>query len=340
MIVVTGAAGFIGANVVRALNQRGMDDILAVDDLRQGDKFRNLAGLAIADYMDKDEFLRQARRDQLPERICALLHQGACADTMAADGQYMLANNFTYSKALYHWCAQRGAQYVYASSASVYGDGVTFIEQPRYEAALNVYAWSKLLFDQYVRRQRRQSPAAADFQCVGLRYFNVYGRGEAHKGNMASVARHFFNQYRGQRQVRLFAGGDGYADGEQRRDFICVEDIAALNLFFLDHPALSGIYNAGTGRSRSFNEVAVAVINACRRRDGEAPTTLAQAVASGEITYIPMPPALRGKYQSYTQADLKNLRATLAAGGHHGTFLDVEPGVERYVAELSSATGA
>ena len=333
MIIVTGGAGFIGSNLVKALNRRGISEILVVDDLTDADKIRNLSDLVISDYMDKREFLAAIHADEIRAgesigAVSAVLHQGACTDTMATDGRYVLENNFTYSKALYHFCARRQAQYIYASSASVYGTGTVFVEQPQNESALNVYAWSKLLFDQFVRHQPK-----AKFQCAGLRYFNVYGAREQHKGKMASVAWHFCNQYRENGRVRLFEGSDGYANGEQRRDFISVEDVVGINLFLLDNPAVSGIYNAGTGRSRSFNDVAVATINACRRHQGKAPTSLEQAVRDGEISYLPMPPALRGKYQSYTQADPEKLRGA----GYGEEFLDVEQGIGKYLDELPGA---
>lgn len=332
-IVVTGGAGFIGSNLVQALNRRGLSEILVVDDLTDGDKMRNLSDLIISDYMDKREFLAAVSADRLPHSlrsVRAVLHQGACTDTMATDGAFVLENNFTYSKALYHFCAKRRAQYIYASSASVYGGGDEFAEAPQNERPLNVYAWSKLLFDQFVRHR-----PPVEFQCVGLRYFNVYGPREQHKGKMASVPWHFFNQYQADRQVRLFDGSDGYADGAQRRDFVSVEDVVKINLFFLDNPSLSGIYNAATGHSHTFNEVAVAVINACRRQRGETPISYDRAVNSGEIAYIQMPEALRGKYQSYTCADLTRLRGI----GYDGEFLDVAEGVERYLSELLRSPG-
>lgn len=323
MIIVTGGAGFIGSNLVKALNQRGIDEILVVDDINTAEKARNLFDLAIHDYLDKSEFLALVQRNQSLGKVSAVLHQGACVDTMATDGQYVLQNNFTYSKALYHFCARHRAQYIYASSASVYGAGQVFGESPQNECALNLYAWSKLLFDQFVRRQ------TANFQCIGLRYFNVYGAREQHKGNMASVAWHFFNQYRKNQQVCLFAGTAGYADGEQRRDFVSVVDIAKVNLFFMDNPSLSGIYNVGTGRSQSFNEVAIAVINTCRQHQGKKKISLQQALSEQEISYLPILPSLRAQYQSYTEADLEKLRAI----GYTEPFLDVAHGVGQYVDE-------
>lgn len=330
MIVVTGGAGFIGSNLVKALNRRGLNEILVVDDLAGGNKTGNLAGLSVSDCMDKAAFLTAVRRDRWPgpNPVSVVFHQGACTDTMATDEAYVLENNYAYSKALYDFCEKHRAQYIYASSASVYGAGGVFVEAPQNESALNAYARSKLLFDQFVRTQ-----LPGQFQCAGLRYFNVYGRREQHKERMASVPWHFFNQYRRDGRVRLFAGSGGYAAGEQRRDFISVEDVVGINLFFMDNPSISGIYNAGTGQSRSFNEVAVAVINACRRHQGEAPTSLGQALGAGEISYFPMPEALRGKYQSYTRANLEKLRGA----GYAGEFLDIDQGVGNYVDELLGA---
>ena len=331
MIVVTGGAGFIGSNLVKALNHRGCDDIVVVDQ-PGAEQSGNLADLTIRDFIDKHEFLAavQGRRWHGKNSVSAVLHQGACTDTMATDDAYLMENNFAYSKALYHFCAEHRAQYIYASSASVYGGGDVFVEASQNESALNGYAQSKLRFDEFVRAQDDVSDAK--FQCVGLRYFNVYGPREQHKGKMASVPWHFFNQYQQDGKVRLFEGSGGYANGEQRRDFVSVEDIVAVNLFFLEHPSTSGIYNTGTGQSRSFNEVAVAVLNACRRGRGATQTSLEQALADGEISYIPMPDALHGKYQSYTQANLDQLRAA----GYTENFLDVPQGVGSYIEELSA----
>ena len=325
MIVVTGGAGFIGSNLVAGLNVSGERDILVVDNLTNAEKVKNLSGLDIADYMDKHEFREAVGGSKLPGRIRAVLHQGACSDTMATDGRYVLDNNFTYSKELYHYCREKGVAYLYASSASVYGSGATFVESPEYESTLNAYAYSKLLFDNYLRRQGDHG-----IQCVGLRYFNVYGPREQHKGRMASVAWHFHGQYRRDGKVRLFEGSGGYGNGEQRRDFVSVEDIVSYNLFLLDNPDVSGIFNLGTGRCQSFNDVALSVINSLRARDGEASVTLEQAVSSGTIEYIPMPEALHGKYQSFTEANLERLRAT----GYDRPFFNVEEGVDRYVEVL------
>ena len=306
-IVVTGGAGFIGANLVAALNARGRDDIIVVDDLTDGHKFRNLADLNIADYFDKDEFESWLREhpDFAPQ---AVLHQGACSTTTEWDGRYMMDVNYRYSKMLLDVCQQRNVPFIYASSASVYGAGPEFIERADAIAPLNVYGWSKALFDQYV--QPRLATASA--QIVGLRYFNVYGPREAHKGSMASVALHFDAQMRDDGVVRLFEGSDGYADGEQRRDFIYVSDVCDVVLWFLEHGDVSGVFNLGTGRSQTFNDVAHSIV---RWHKG------------GDIRYVPFPEHLQGSYQSFTEANLEALRA---CGCDHG-FLSVDEGVSRYL---------
>jgi ADP-L-glycero-D-manno-heptose 6-epimerase len=326
-IAVTGAAGFIGSNLVRALNRRGSVNIIAVDNLARADKFRNLVDCEIADYLDKHEFLERLRTGEFDGALDAVLHQGACSDTMETDGRYMMENNYRYSLALLDWAQEEEIPFLYASSASVYGSGRVFAERREHEAPLNVYGYSKFLFDQVVRRRMRDLTA----QVAGFRYFNVYGAGESHKARMASVAWHFFNQCRAGGPVKLFRGTDGYADGEQRRDFVSVEDVVKVNLHFLDDGETSGIFNVGTGRAQSFNDVAVATVNAWRAQRGQPGGTLAELSAQGAIEYIPFPEALRGKYQSYTEADLGALRGA----GYEAPFLTVEEGVGRYVAALA-----
>jgi ADP-L-glycero-D-manno-heptose 6-epimerase len=321
--VVTGAAGFIGANLVKGLNARGITDIIAVDNLTHADKFHNLADCEIADYFDKSEFLDRIEAGDFDGVIEAVLHQGACSDTMEHDGRYMMSNNYRYSVALLDYCLDQEIPYLYASSASVYGAGSVFREERAFEAPLNVYGYSKFLFDQVVRRRL---PEAAS-PLVGLRYFNVYGPRESHKGRMASVAFHFFNQFQADGRVRLFEGSGGYGDGEQRRDFVFVDDAVKVNLHFLDSPRASGIFNLGTGRAQSFNEVAAATINACRAARGEPPASLREMQAEGVIEYIPFPEALQGKYQSFTQADLSALRGA----GYEEPFHDVAAGVAAYI---------
>jgi ADP-L-glycero-D-manno-heptose 6-epimerase len=327
-IVVTGAAGFVGANLVKALNARGETRIIAVDHLARADKFKNLVDCDIADYFDRDEFLDHLEQGDFDDDIRAVLHQGACSDTMETDGCYMMRNNYRYSMALLEHCQNNDVPLIYASSASVYGAGKEFVEDRAHEAPLNVYGYSKFLFDQSVRRVLPEQTAPI----VGLRYFNVYGPREQHKGRMASVVWHFFNQYKQDGKIKLFEGSDGYAAGEQQRDFVSVEDVVKVNLHFLDHPQHSGIFNLGSGRAESFNAVALATLNALAKREGNAARSLKEWVAEGAIEYVPFPSQLVGKYQSYTQADLKKLRAA----GYEEKMFDVATGVARYVETLAS----
>ena len=275
MIIVTGAAGFVGSNNVKALNDQGLTDVIAVDNLTKADKFRNLTDCEIADYLDKRDFLELVRSGRLP-RPEVVFHQGACSDTMETDGRYMLDNNYRYSMALLRWCQDQGVPLVYASSAAVYGLGPKFVEGRENERPLNIYGYSKFLFDQIVRRELPRFKAPV----IGLRYFNVYGPREAHKGRMASVAFHHFNQFRADGKVRLFEGSHGYADGAQRRDFIHVDDVIQANLHFWNRP-VSGIYNLGTGRAQAFNDVALAVVNTLREHVGHSPMPLEHAVRAG-----------------------------------------------------------
>lgn len=327
--IVTGAAGFIGSNLIRAMNQQGIANIVAVDNLTKADKFRNLVSCEIADYLDKEELLSLLADGHFDGAVEAVLHQGACSDTMETDGHYMMENNYRYSSQLLDWCQDEEVPFIYASSASVYGGGKVFREAREYEAPLNVYGYSKFLFDQIVRRRLDDLTAPV----VGFRYFNVYGPNEAHKGRMASVAWHFFNQYVREGKVRLFQGTDGYADGEQQRDFVSVEDVVKVNLHFLETGGPSGIYNVGSGRAQSFNDMAVATVNACRRIEMQSAVSLDELRALGAIQYVEFPEALRGKYQSYTEADVSALRAA----GYVEPFLSVEEGVARYVNSLMRA---
>ena len=329
-VVVTGAAGFIGSNIVRGLNQRGIDDIIAVDDLTQGDKFRNLADLKIADYVDMDLFY-DLFAEGVFGKVEAVFHEGACSDTMETDGKYMMDNNYTLSCGLFNACQERGSRLLYASSAATYGGSETFREDPQFERPLNVYGYSKLLFDQRMRRECGKDFKRLKRQVAGFRYFNVYGPREQHKGRMASVAFHQFNQFRTEGKVKLFGEYGGYGPGEQKRDFVFVDDVVAVNLWFLDHPEQSGIFNLGTGRAQPFNDVAVAVVNALRPEPGTPPLDAGTAVQQGLIEYVPFPDALRGKYQCFTQADLAALRA---AGCDH-VFADVQTGVASYMAALA-----
>lgn len=327
--VVTGAAGFIGANLVKALNDRGVTNIIAVDNLTKADKFKNLVDCEIADYLDKEDFIQRIQAGHFDGEIDAILHEGACSDTMETDGRYMMENNFRYSTILLDWCQDQEVQFLYASSAATYGATNVFKEERQYEGPLNVYGYSKFLFDQVVRRRLAEGSSS---QIVGFRYFNVYGPRENHKGRMASVAFHHFNQFRADGKVKLFEGSHGYADGEQRRDFVFVGDVAKVNLWFLDHPEKSGIFNLGSGRAQSFNDVAVATVNGCRGLQGEAPLSLAELREKGLLEYIPFPEALKGKYQAFTQGDLAKLRAA----GYDAPMASVEQGVAQYVQWLNA----
>jgi ADP-L-glycero-D-manno-heptose 6-epimerase len=330
-IVVTGAAGFIGSNIIQGLNARGIDDIIAVDDLTMGDKFKNLADLQIADYVDADDFYDLFAEGAFGE-VEAVFHEGACSDTMELDGKYMMDNNYTLSCELFHACQDQGTRLLYASSAATYGGSDTFSESPEFEKPLNVYGYSKLLFDQRLRRELGQRFENASTQVTGFRYFNVYGPREQHKGRMASVAFHQFNQYQADGKVKLFGEYGGYGPGGQMRDFVFIDDVVSVNLWFLDHPEKSGIFNLGTGKAQPFNDVAISVINALRKSQNEAALSIEEAARGGLIDYIAFPPALVGKYQSYTQADLSALRA---AGCDHA-FADVQTGVAAYMLWLNS----
>ena len=327
-IVVTGAAGFIGSSLIRALNARGETEILAVDSLSRTDSFRNLVDCDIADYFDKDEFLPRLADGDFDDDLAAVLHQGACADTMETDSGFMLANNYRYSVSLLQHCQDNDVPFLYASTAAVYGAGKVFREEREFESPLNVYGYSKWLFDQYVRRLLPDRSS----QIAGFRYFNVYGPREAYKGRMASVVWHFFHQYRAAGKVQLFEGSGDYGAGDQRRDFVSIDDVVQVNLDFLDHSERSGIFNVGSGNAATFNNVATETINACRVAEGAAPQPFEALHRAGAIEYIAFPPGLAGKYQSYTQADLARLRAA----GYAAPTRDIAQGVGECVRALLS----
>jgi ADP-L-glycero-D-manno-heptose 6-epimerase len=314
MILITGGAGFIGSNLVLALNTTGREDLLVVDDLRSASKFANLRHVAIRGYLDKDEFRSRLQRgDTALQEVEAVFHQGACTDTMERDERYLMDNNFRFSVELLEWCTARGIPLIYASSAAVYGIGSQFREQPDCEQPVNAYGRSKLAFDRHVREARRGFTA----QVVGLRYFNVYGPGEVHKGRMASIVYHLNRQVTADGTLRLFRGSAGYGDGCQQRDFVHVDDVVAVNLWCLRERPGSGIYNVGTGVARSFNDVAAAVI----RWHG-----------TGRVQYIDFPPGLEQHYQSYTRSD----PAALRTAGYRAAFQSIEEGIPRYLEGLNA----
>ncbi len=309
MIIVTGAAGFIGSNLIKGLNAAGYDNVLAVDELTDGHKFQNLAAVNCMDYQDCEDFLTKIQnKSAFPEKIDAIFHQGACSVTTEWNGRYMMHNNYEYSKHLLHYCLEQKIPFIYASSAAVYGASTVFNDRAPQQLPINVYGYSKWQFDRYMLRQSMQS------QVVGLRYFNVYGPHEQHKGSMASVAFHFMNQLKTGDEVKLFAGAEDYKDGEQLRDFIFIDDIVKVNLWFLQNshlPQARGIFNVGTGKARTFNDLAKKLI---------------QLKGKGKIRYVPFPEHLKGAYQSFTQADLTSLRRI----GYDQPFTSLEEGLESY----------
>ena len=323
-ILVTGAAGFIGCNNVLALNREGITDVIAVDNLTRSEKFVNLAACRISDYFDKNDFIERVRAGTAPVPE-AIFHQGACSDTMETDGKYMMENNYRYTLTLFEWAQKLRIPFIYASSAATYGASTVFVEDLKNEGPLNVYGYSKYLFDQVLRSRMASLTAPV----VGLRYFNVYGPHEQHKGRMASVAFHQYFQFLKEGKVKLFEGCLGYGNGCQMRDFVYVEDVVSVAMHFMQ-AGKSGIFNCGTGRAQPFNDIALTVVNSL----GNTNYSLEEAVSRGLIEYIDFPAALKGKYQAFTQADLTALREK---GGYEGTFRTVQEGTASYMEYLKKA---
>lgn len=311
MIIVTGGAGMIGSNIIKSLNEMGYKDILVVDNLKDGTKFVNLVDLDIADYMDKEDFIANIMAGDDFGDVDAIFHEGACSATTEWDGKYMMDNNYQYSKDVLHYCLERRIPFLYASSAATYGGrSDNFIEDRQFEQPLNVYGYSKFLFDQYVRQILPQ----AESQICGFRYFNVYGPREGHKGSMASVAFHLNQQISRGENPKLFSGSEGF-----KRDFIYVGDVAAMNIWFWKK-GISGIFNCGTGRAESFQTVADAVLAFHQK---------------GQVEYTPFPEHLKGRYQAYTQADLTKLKQA----GYNLPFKTVAEGVAEYMQWLNRNAG-
>ena len=309
MYIVTGGAGFIGSNIVDGLNRHGETNILVVDNLLKGDKFINIRDLAIADYMDKTDFRDQLRAGIFAGlKIEAIFHQGACSDTMEYDGRYMMDNNFNYSKELFHFAIEHKIPFVYASSAAVYGASQTFVEHPDFEKPLNVYGYSKLLFDRYVQRLLPMIKSTV----AGLRYFNIYGPREEHKGRMASMVYQLHQQLKTTGVATLFEGSGGYAHGDQQRDFMSVHDVVRVNLFLAQQKRVQGVFNVGTGQCRSFNAIA---------------RHLCERLGKGKIQYKPMPETLIKKYQNFTEADISRLRRV----GFKQPFSSLEEGIDAFL---------
>ena len=317
MIVVTGSNGFIGSNLIKNLNLLGHTDILAVDDLSNKNNLSNIAEYKIKDLMGHKDFLVALKKDKtLNQSIKYIFHQGACSDTTEWDADYLIKNNYLYSKNILDFCIEESIPLTYASSASVYGNNIEFKENKLNEKPINLYAYSKYIFDQLVRSKIHKTTS----QVVGLRYFNVYGPKENHKGKMASVALHLHQELMTKEEIKLFGAYNDFAAGEQSRDFIYIDDVVDVNLWFMENPKVSGIFNVGTGRSQTFNEVAQAVIEWNKK---------------GKISYIPFPDELKGSYQSYTKADISKLRTA----GYTKPFKDVQTGIKHYLDNYSTWPG-
>lgn len=310
MVIVTGGAGFIGSNIAKGLNDRGLDNIIIVDNLEKGEKHKNLNKIKFYDYIDKrdfniEEFLKN-------NKVEAVFHQGASSNTMEADGRYMMTNNYECTKNTFLACQRYNVRLFYASSASVYGNGDKgFEEKEECEYPLNVYAFTKYQFDRFLNLQLNN----LNSQVVGLRYFNVYGPQENHKGRMASVAFHMYNQIKNNEPMKLFKGSQNF-----KRDFIYVDDVVSVNMFFFENPEKSGIFNCGTGNAESFCEIAYA---------------LQEKYKEAKIEYIPFPETLIGKYQTFTQSDVTKLRKI----GYNKPFISLKEGTLKYAEILETSGG-
>jgi ADP-L-glycero-D-manno-heptose 6-epimerase len=307
MIIVTGGAGFIGSCIVKELNNNKINDIIIVDELGSSEKWKNLVSLKYADFIHKDKFLAELKS---MKNVDLIIHMGACASTTEKNAEYLMENNFKYSKELYDWCQNNDSRLIYASSAATYGDGTLGYDDSKTDELLplNMYGYTKKLFDQYVLSSKELR------QCVGLRFFNVYGPNEYHKDNMASVIFHSFNQIKKEKKVRLFKSyKQDFKDGEQMRDFVYVKDVVSVVMFMLNNPDVNGIFNVGTGKARSYNDLAVSVFKSLNLKNN--------------VEYIDMPQGLKEKYQYFTEADIRKLRKL----GYKKEFYSLEMGINDYV---------
>ncbi|MFP3019490.1 MAG: ADP-glyceromanno-heptose 6-epimerase [Arsenophonus sp.] len=309
MIIVTGGAGFIGSNIVKGLNDIGRNDIIVVDNLKNGIKFINLVDLDIADYIDKEDFIDNIISCSNMGKIDVIFHEGACSSSSEWNGQYVMNNNYEYSKKLFHYCIEKGIVFLYASSAATYGGrSDRFIEDSQYEKPLNIYGYSKFLFDQYVRNLLPKITS----QVCGFRYFNVYGPREGHKGNMASIAFNLNKQINQKKRPKLFVDSEKF-----KRDFIHVSDVVSVNLWCWKNK-ISGIFNCGKGKADSFQEVADAVISFHKEKNIL-------------VEYISFPDELKHFYQIFTQADLTKLQNI----GYDKPFKTLEEGISDYMKWLN-----
>lgn len=303
MIIVTGGAGFIGSNIIKYLNDIGYNNILVVDNLKNGTKYINIVDLKIIDYIDKKDFISMIINEKNLGHIDAVFHEGACSSTTEWDGKYMMQNNYQYSKNFLHYCLKRTIPFLYASSAAIYGYPVKkFIEHSNYEKPINIYSYSKFLFDQYVRTILPHTNS----QICGLRYFNVYGPREEHKNQMASIIFHLNNQIHTNKYLKLFIGSKNF-----KRDFIYIDDVVAINMWCWKNN-ISGIFNCGTGQAESFKTIALIILDFYRQ---------------GQIKYIPFPDKLKKHYQYYTKANLNHLYST----GYNKPFKNINEGIIKYL---------
>jgi len=312
MIIVTGGAGFIGSALIAALNKRQITDILVVDELGTDRKWKNLRNLSFTDYVEKDDFLEMVIEDKLDNSVESVFHLGACSDTTETNASYLIKNNYEYSKLLAQWATNADIRFIYASSAATYGDGSASFsdDQEKIEnlRPLNMYGYSKHLFDLWARRTGLLK------KLVGLKYFNVFGPNEYHKADMRSFVIKAFEQINASGKVRLFKSYKSeYADGEQLRDFIYVKDAVDMTLFFYDKPQLSGLFNIGAGKARTWNDLVKAVFAAMGREPN--------------IEYIEMPESIRNQYQYFTEADITNFRKA----GYDKEITTLEDAIKDYV---------
>ena len=321
-ILVTGGFGFIGTNLIKKLNEIGFSDITCIDSLNNPLKLINASEIKISDFIDKKEFFSILKNTSSHAfDYDYIFHQGACSDTTCEDGNYIMQNNFTFSKLLADICLENYIPMVYASSASVYGEAKYFIESKN-EKALNYYAYSKLLFDEYIRNKNINSLKS---QIVGLRYFNVYGPYEEHKNRMASVILHFYNQMKKNKKINIFEGSHGLENGEHKRDFIHVDNVVDMNLWFFKNNKISGIFNCGTSEANSYNKIADIIINYFKQNKNNFNLTV-----DDYKNYIKFPADLKDKYQPFTESSNENIKSL----GYDNKFYSIEEGVNKYLKYL------